>query len=147
MNAYRKLKDKHQEEINNFPMFFAFSNKQFEEGMKTLGLEPNETDKIYKLGGTGGFYRKSDSKTLHDMFDRHEKEMAAAIAADETGDGFIYDMFNYELANHEYGYTRDCGPAFDALGLTVEQIRSDKRMIHGLNKARKEQVEWYNENN
>ena len=147
MNAYRKLKDKHQKEVNDFPMFFAFSNKQFEEGMKKLGLDPQDTDKIYKFGNTGGFYRKSDSPALHEMFDRHKKEMAEAIAADETGEGFIYEMFDYELANHEYGYTRDCGPAFDALGLTVEEIRADKRMINGLNKARKEQIEWYNKNN
>ena len=147
MNAYRELKEKHQKEVNDFPMFFAFSEAQFAEGMLSLGLKPTETDKLYKFGNTGGFYRKSDSPKLKEMFDRHEKELKEAIAADLTGDGFIYEMFDYELANHEYGYTRDCGPAFDALGLTVEEIRADKRLMHGLNKARKEQVEWYNQNN
>lgn len=144
MNAYRELKDKQQKEINDFPMFFAFSKEQFEEGMKKLGLEPNETDKLYKLGGTGGFYRKSDSKALHDMFDRHEKEMAEAIAADETGEGFIYDMFDYELANHEYGYTRDVEPALMALGLTLDEINADQRLVRGLHKAHKDQIDWYN---
>lgn len=147
MNAYAEMKKQHQQEVNDFPMFFAFSDKQFAEGMKTLGLEPEDTDKIYSLRGTGGFYRKSDSEKLHGMFDRHEKELKDAIEADQTGEGFIYQMFDYELANHEYGYTRDCGPAFNALGLTVEEIRADKRLMHGLNKARKEQVEWYNEHN
>lgn len=147
MNAYAEMKKKHQQEVNDFPMFFAFSDKQFAEGMKSLGLEPEDTDKIYSLRGTGGFYRKSDSQKLHDMFARHEQERKDAIEADQTGEGFIYEMFDYELANHEYGYTRDCGPAFDALGLTVEEIRADKRMINGLNKARKEQIEWYNEHN
>lgn len=147
MNAYRELKNKHKKEVNDFPMFFAFSEAQFAEGMLSLGLKPTETDKLYKLGSTGGFYRKSDSPKLKEMFDRHEKEFKEAIAADPTGDGFIYDMFDDELANHEYGYTRDCGPAFDALGLTVEEIRADKRLMHALNKARKEQVEWFNKNN
>lgn len=146
MNKYKALKDKHQAEVDAFPMFFAFSEDQFDEGMKKLGLKPTDTDKIYKLGSTGGFYRKSDSQALRDMFARHRQEQKDAIAADPTGDGYIYDMFDYELANHEYGYTREIGPTLDALGLTVEDIQADKRLLHGLNKARKEQADWYNEN-
>lgn len=147
MNEYRAMRDKHQEEVNAFPMFFAFSNQQFEEGMKKLGLKPTDTKQLYKLGGTGGFYRKSDAPALREMFKRHDEEMAAAIAADETGDGFIYDMFDYELANHEFGYTRDIEPALDALELTIEEIRADDRMTHALERACREQIDWYNENN
>ena len=144
MNAYRELRDKQQAEVNAFPMFFAFSQSQFDEGMKKLGLEPNETDKLYKFGSTGGFYRKSDSKALHDMLDRHDKELKDAIAADETGEGFISDMFSYELSNHEYGYTRDVEPALDALGLTLDEVNADQRLVHGLQKAHKKEIEWYN---
>ena len=139
MNAYTKLKKKHQDEVNAFPMFFAFSQQQFDEGMKKLGLEPTDTDKIYKLGSTGGFYRKSDSEALQEMFSRHVKEEADAIASDPTGDGYIYQMFNYELANHEYGYTWDPEPTLDALGMTMEQIEKDPRLLHGWNKAVKNQ--------
>ncbi|MBQ9167937.1 MAG: hypothetical protein IJX67_05970 [Oscillospiraceae bacterium] len=144
-NQYITLKEKQQQEINDFPMFFAFSQKQFEEGMEKLGLAPEDTDKIYKLGHTGGFYRKTDAQALHELFDRHAKEKAEAIAADTTGEGYIYDMFNYELANHEYGYTRDLEPTLDALGLTVEEINADERLLRGLQKARKEQIAWFNE--
>lgn len=147
MNAYRELKDKHQKEVNDFPMFFAFSEAQFAEGMLSLGLKPSETDKLYKFGNTGGFYRKSDSPKLKEMFDRHAKEMKEAIAADPTGDGFIYDMFDYELANHEYGYTRDISDAVRALGLSVDEINADERLLHGLKKACREQEKWYNEHN
>lgn len=143
-NKYVEMKNRHQEEVNNFPMFFAFNNKQFDEGMKTLGLDPSETDKIYKLSNTGGFYRRSDSRALKEMFLRHRQEEADAIAADTTGDGFIYEMFNYELANHEYGYTRDLEPTLDALGLTIEEIIANPALSHGLKKARKEQIAWYN---
>lgn len=141
-NKYNALKEKHQKEVNDFPMFFAFNNSQFEEGMKKLGLKPTDTKKIYKLGNTGGFYRRSDSDALHEMFHRHTEEMSAAIAADPTGDGFIYDMFNYELANHEYGYTGDLEPTLDALGLTMDEIRKDPRLTHGLEKARKNQSRY-----
>lgn len=135
MNKYRELKARHEKMMNEFPMFFAFSNKQFEEGMAKLGLNPDETDKIYKLGGTGGFYRKSDSDKLKEMFATFDREMKEAIAADETGEGFIYDMFNYELANHEYCITWDLEPTLDALGLTIEEINADERLLKGLKKA------------
>lgn len=139
MNKYSELRERQQKEINDFPMFFAFNNKQFEEGMLKLGLKPSDTGKIYKLGNTGGFYRKSDSQAFRDMLERHYQEKADAIAADTTGDGFIFDMFNYELANHEYGYTHDPEDTLDALGMTREEIAADARLLHGWKKAIKNQ--------
>lgn len=137
MNQYRLLKEKQQKEINEFPMFFAFNEKQFEEGMARFGLKADETDKIYKFGNTGGFYLRTDSKKLISMMERQEKEMAEAIASDPTGDGFIFDMFSYELSNHEYGYTGDLEPTLEAVGLTMKDIESDERFLHGFKKAEK----------
>lgn len=48
-------------------------------------------DKIYKAPG-GGFYRREDSPRLKEMMDRFDRELEKAIATDETGDGFIYEM-------------------------------------------------------
>ena len=62
------MKNKHQKEVNEFPFFFAFSNNQFDEGMRKFGLDPKDTDKIYKLGSTGGFYLRTDADKLHEMF-------------------------------------------------------------------------------
>ena len=143
MNVYITLTKKHQQEVNDFPFFFAFDKKQFNDGMRELGLNPTDTDKIYSLSGTGGYYRKSDSKMLHEMFDRHEKERQSAIDADTTGDGFIFDMFNYELGNHEYVVTYDETDAIYALGLSVEDVYSSKKLLHGLRKAKKAQLDWY----
>ena len=46
MNSYMIMKGIHQREVDVFPFFFAFSNKQFDEGMMKLGLDPKDTDKI-----------------------------------------------------------------------------------------------------
>lgn len=135
MNKYTELKARHAKMINELPIFYAFNNKQFEEGMAKLGLNPDQTDLIYRLGGTGGFYRKSDSDKIKETFATVDREMKEAIAADETGEGFIYDMFNYELANHEYCITWDLEPTLDALGLTIEEINADERLLKGLKKA------------
>ena len=65
----------------------------------------------------------------------HDAELQAAIAEDKTGEGFIYEMFLYELDNHEYGYTRDTEDTLDALGYTAEEILGDSRLKRGIEKA------------
>lgn len=141
MNPYIKLKNKHQKEINNFPFGFAFGDKQFAEMMAKWGLTPEDTDKIYSIGG-GGFVRKADADAMHEMFERHAKEREAAIK--ENKDDYMYHMFDYELANHEYTYTYDLTDTLDVLGLTMEDINADERMIDALNRAIKHQesLDW-----
>lgn len=136
MNAYAKLLESQRKEINEFPFMWAFSQKQFDEGMARLGLQPTDTDKIYSIG-SGGYIRKTDIDALHDMVERHSSEIQAAIDADPTGEGFVRDMFIYELDNHEYSYTWDLEPTLDALGLTAGDIEVDPKLMHGLKLALK----------
>ena len=98
-NFYEELKNKHQQEMNAFPIGACFSQKQFEEMMQKWGLTVHDTDKICSIGG-GSYVRKSDYKEFIAMGKRFEKERKDAIVADKTGDGYIYQMFLYELANH-----------------------------------------------
>lgn len=137
MNTYQELKDRHQKEMDAFPLGAAFSNSQFEEMMQKWGLTVKDTDKICSIGA-GCFIRKSDKEAFFNMLKKFKDETNAAIAADKTGDGFIYDMFYYELANHEYCITYEYDETFDALGFTEEQVFADKRLLHGLKKAEKE---------
>jgi hypothetical protein len=134
MNRYADLKQRQQQEFSAFPMQFAFSDSQFAEGMAALGLEPTDTDKIYKAPG-GGFYRREDGPRLYDMMGRFDRELQEAIAGDQIGDGFIYEMFLYELDNHEYGYTMDTEATLDALGYTTEEVLGDPRLKRGIEKA------------
>ena len=135
MNRYAKLKQRQQEEFNRLPLGFAFSNKQFDEMMRGWGLDPEkDTGKLYRLPG-GGFIQKKDHALLHETVDRHDAELQAAIAEDTTGEGFIYEMFLYELDNHEYSYTLDTEETLDALGYTAEEVLNDPRLKHGIEKA------------
>ena len=134
MNRYMELKQRQQAEFNAFPMHFAFSERQFAEGMAALGLAPTDTAKIYSAPG-GGFYRREDSQRLQEMTDRFDRELAEAIAADETGEGFIYEMFLCELDDHEYGYTGDTTDALCALGYTAAEVLGDPRLKRGIEKA------------
>ena len=139
MNPYVTLKEKHEREINDFPFGFAFNQKQFNEMMvKRFGLTPEDTDKVYHIGG-GGYIRKCDCDALYEMSDRHEKEIKEAIR--ENKDDYLYHMFDYELANHEYSYTGELDDTLDALGLTMDDINADARMVDALHRACKHQIE------
>lgn len=139
MESYRELRDRQQKEVNEFPLGFAFSNQQFKEMMEKWGLSENDTDKIYSIGA-GGYVQRKDSTAMHEMFNRHHKELQDAINADRTGEGFIKQMFKEELENHEFGYTGDYEDTLDALGITWETIRKNEALRHGLEIAAKEAV-------
>jgi hypothetical protein len=135
MNKYVELKKKQEEEFNNFPCFFAFNRDQLKKGMEKLNLTIKDTDKIYK--GCGGmFYKKTDSQRLHDLFSKHATEMKESIKKD---DGYIFDMFDFELSNHEYCYTADITDTLAALGLTENEITKNQALSAGLKQAIKNQ--------
>lgn len=136
-NLYRELKNRQRKEMNAFPVGACFSKEQFADMMHRWGLTVDDTDKIYSLG-YGCYIRKSDHAAFHEMLDRHEQERKAAIAADKTGYGYIYQMFLTELADHEYRITYDYEDTFNALGLTVEEINANKRLLRGLQKAERD---------
>lgn len=143
MNTYIEMKKRHQEEINAFPIQFAFNQEQLAEGMIKLGLKPSETSKICTVYG-GGFILKSDKEKLIDLIKRHKKEQKDAIAADKTGEEFIYEMFDCELGNHEYNYTGDASDALAALGISWEDLKNNSCLRHGFEKACKSQTDQNN---
>lgn len=135
MNKYAELKNKLQKEFDEFPFGFAFSNEQFEKMKEELGVKDNS--ELISIGA-GGFIRKTDEKALDDLINGKEKRMKEAIAEDETGEGFIKDMFLYELANHEYCITYELDDTLYALDLTYEEIEKDPRLKLGLELAKNE---------
>ena len=130
MSKYTELKAKHQAEVDAFPLGFAFNQKQFDEMMTKWGLKPTDIREILSIGG-GGYVRRTDADAMNKMFARHRAEHKAAMQDDE----YLYEMFNYELANHEYSYTYDLTDTLEALGLTIEEINADPRMADALKRA------------
>ena len=133
-NRYQEMRNRQQAEVTAFPMFFAFSNKQFEEGMHKLGLTIKDACQMCSIGA-GGYCRKSDVPKLHAMFRRHRQELWAAITGDTTGQRFIHDMFMCELNNHAYSYTGEVDEALDAVGITPQHLADMPQLRHGLELA------------
>ena len=142
MNAYQEMKDRQQKEFDAFPMRAAFSQQQFQQMMEKWGLTLNDTDKICSIGG-GCYIRKADIAAFTTLINKTAAELKNAITADTTGDGFIFDMFVFELANHEYCITYDLEETLDALGLTPEEVNADEPLKQGLNKAIKYYLKNY----
>ncbi len=132
MSKYTELKAKHQAEINAFPIGSAFNDDQFAKMMAKWGLTPYDTDKIYSLG-YGSYIRKSDADAFKEMMMRHGIAMKMAMKKNE--DDFLFHMFNYELANHEYCITGELDDTLDTLGLTIDEINADPRMADALKRA------------
>lgn len=140
-NPYIELKRKHQREINAFPLGFAYNMDQFNEMMAKWNLTSDDVDKIYRID-IGTYLRKCDSEAFHELLERHTKEIETART--ENKDDYLYHMFNYELANHEYNYTGELDDTLDALGLTLEEIEANPIMDEALKRAIKNQqdIDW-----
>jgi hypothetical protein len=135
MESYPEMKERHRKEFGALPIAFGFNERQFREGMKKLGLDPADTGNVAGIGA-GGFCRKETLPLIKETVERHTAEMESAIAADETGEGFIFEMLDYELGNHEFCITWDVEPALESVGLTMEEVKKSPALSHGLKLAK-----------
>ena len=71
------------------------------------------------------------------MCARVTDEVNEEISADPTGAGFVADMFETELSNHEYIITGDLSETLDACGLTEKEVMETPKLKNGLEIALK----------
>lgn len=130
MGVYADMQQRVQTMINEGfkgTVFFAFSEEQFKEGMAEIGAKSEK--ELYRMPG-GGFYKKMDSPKIKQLFSDAVKIQKAALK--DGGVEFAADMFSEELANHEYGLTRDLRDTLDAIGIEPEEIWQDEALSRGL---------------
>ena len=139
METYRQMQERHQKEMNDFPIAFAYSDQQFDDGMRKLGLDPSETDKVVSVF-YGAFIRREDHDALMEMFERHSKEERDAFIKNE--DDWAYHAFRYELANHEYSYTGDYEPALEACGFTLDELKQYPDLVVTFRRAMRDSMNY-----
>lgn len=123
--TYAALKARHQAEIDAFPFGFAFNDKQFSEMMAKWGLATDATDKIYNIGG-GGYIRKSDATAMEELFSRHKAELITALCDEQ---------FALEAVSHQECLPNELTAYLAALDLTVDDINTNPKLKHILQKA------------
>lgn len=97
---YLDLMKKQQEELTNFPIAYAFSDKQLEEALEKLGAKKEECISMF---GHGDILKKSDVPAFKEMMKRHKQELLDAMKDVE----FAEAAFLYEMDNHEYAINWD----------------------------------------
>jgi len=129
-DSYLRVKQRTQKQFDKFPMFFAFNNEQFEEGLKELKVKPGELLNI----GSGGFIRKKDRAKFTSMNSLQDRTHRRLLENKK----YVYDMFRYELANHEYCITYDDTDTLESVGLTQNDINKSDLLRDQLEKAKKD---------
>ena len=98
-----ELRKAHEKEINDFSIVWAFSNEQFEEGIREkYGLNAKKKADLKKLCsiGMGGYMLKTDVKPYLEMLKRHSRELKEFNADFKR----LVEEIKYEMWNHEYSY-------------------------------------------
>jgi hypothetical protein len=136
--TYPEMLRRHREDFNRLPIIWAFSKEQLELGLEAHGVKRDEIIEI----GAGGFISRSDAPALKAVLQAHKGELKARIEADNGGlGGFIHEMFTYELLNYEYPVTGDVQDALDALGMSVEEIKRNRKLHVALELAKQRAME------
>lgn len=93
--AYLKLQERQREELDNFPIAFAFSEEQLVEALKKLGATKEE---CVTLANCGDVIKKVDVPAFEAMTIRHKQEIFEFLKDKEAAE----EAFLYEMDNHEY---------------------------------------------
>lgn len=99
--TYLNLLDKQREEMNNFPIAYAFNDKQLEEALEKLGAKKAECVTIF---GHGDIVKKENAPKFIAMLKRHTREVKDLIVNDKD---VAEAAFLYEMDNHEYAINYD----------------------------------------
>lgn len=98
--AYLDLQKRQQKELEDFPIAYAFNEKQLEEALKKLGAKKEECVTLFNHGDV---LKKTDVPAFKTMLKRHTKELQEAMKNED----FAEAAFLYEMDNHEYAINWD----------------------------------------
>ena len=137
---YLDLKKKHQKEFEDFPIAYAFNDKQLREALEKLGATKEECVTVF---GHGDIVKRTDVKALLIMIKRHDKELKQRLREDAD---FAEAAFLYEMDNHEYAINWSADEdVLAAFAITFEDI-SNWGLQMAYNRARNQHMrnaqEW-----
>lgn len=136
--TYQEMRAAHQEDYNNFPLGFCFSEEQYKEMMRKWGLKEDHTDddKICFLSKEYpglGFIRKCDIPAFNELNKRQREEEKIFNEKKKN----LIEMFEYEMANHEYCITYNQEEVLEACGIDKKEFVENKTIREAFAEARK----------
>lgn len=122
---YLDLKKRHEKEFEEFPIAYAFNDKQLEEALAKLNATKEEVVTVF---GHGDIVKRENVKALIALLERHDKELKQKLKDDVE---FAEAAFEYEMDNHEYAINWSADEdVLAAFGIDFDFIRK-----HGLQMA------------
>lgn len=116
-DEYLELQKRHQKELEEFPIAYAFNDKQLEEALEKLGATKEECVSVF---GHGDIVKRKDVKRLVAMLESQRDELIRRILDD---DKFAEAAFLYEMDNHEYAINLSGDEdVMECFGLTFAKI-------------------------
>ena len=140
MESYRELTNRQHLEFQELPIFWAYNNEQFTEGMESIGLTMSDTDKLNNIGH-GGYIQKTNWYKIEKLTNKHDLEFKKALVPHKTNDiktSFAYEMFLHELENHEYCISGSTEDTLEAIGLKLSDIEKNPFLTDCLSLAMNE---------
>ena len=99
---YLDLKKKHEKEVSDFPIAYAFNDEQLKEALIKLGVE--SVKECVTIFGHGDIVKKEDAKRFVQLLTDHSNEIQRKMLEDSE---FAQAAFLYEMDNHEYAINYD----------------------------------------
>lgn len=93
---YLDLQKKHRKELEEFPIAYAFNDKQLEEALEKLEATKEECVTVI---GHGDIMKRENAKLFLAMLKRQAQEVKDKLKNDPE---FAEAAFLYEMDNHEY---------------------------------------------
>ena len=93
---YLDFKKRQEEEFAEFPIAYAFNDKQLEKALAKLGATKEECVTVF---GHGDIVKKENVNALIALLQRHTRELRDKLREDKE---FAEAAFLYEMDNHEY---------------------------------------------
>lgn len=128
--AYLDLMKKQQKEFEEFPVAYAFNDKQLKEALEKLGATKDE---CVTVAGHGDIMKKTDVPKFFAMMKRHKEELHEALQDEE----FAEAAFLYEMDNHEYAINWDGDDDVLACFNLDEKLLYDMKLNDAYRRARK----------
>lgn len=137
--TYLDLLEKHRQEINEFPIAYAFSEQQLKEALEKLGATKDECVTIFNHGD---IVKKENAPKFLKMLKRHVEEVKELLKNEEVAEA----AFLYEMDNHEYAINWDGDDdVLRCFGLDFDDLK-EMNLLNAYRRARnahmKHAEEW-----
>ena len=131
---YLDFKKRQQKEFEDFPIAYAFNDKQLEEALEKLGATKDECVSVF---GHGDIVKRENAKSLIKLLERHTKELREKLKEDEE---FAEAAFLYEMDNHEYAINWSADEdVLDCFSLDWDILRKSG-LHHAYDRARRQHM-------